>query len=961
MKTQLDIFSVQIVSKYFNKANDYLNIIQVCSKFKNLLDRFRYNPIPISSMKLFPCIQTQYLYSENDQIFLPKRSVVCYEIALYKIRYFSEPLLRPPKHVVFTKSDSSEFFSETIADVPEIVSVYGPSGFSRNLVSGDVDIPNRITKIEEAAFSGNSAIHAVNVPSTIFDIPPSVFYGCYNLRSVRLSESVTSIGACAFENCRFDKFDMPKGVKYIGNVAFYGCSVLSEITISDAVKVINRNTFAYCNSLTRVILPLNLVAIKMNAFHNCVNLSTIKIPQKVIFIESEAFLYCSNLREIEIPKRCLVQHSAFKQCFNLTQLNVPNINGFLLNKINKEEIKIYKELYTEFECKKDVFLEEKVHTTNLNINPTNNTKIIQNMNLMVNCLKNNVSLSKIVLQNVKKLGENCFENCFHLSEISGLKDVIKIGNECFKNCEKLSAIELSPTASVGVNCFCNCTSLKTLEIPNIDKVVYFKVSNYDCDVLERFGYTFKLIRLIFDDLVDIHKYESKQFETVEFEWIGKYNNIQFPSHFVIPKNVTKIGSFFFSGNNVQSIKMCGVKEIGDFCFSNCIALTNIEFPSSLTKIGDSVFFNSLTNLKNFAFPNPANVNIKTFDGFVNEIQAEKLSELHVVCPKVNFGENLFCDEEQKLYGNVTFKQKQQTELLEVKSGFQIIGRQCCYYWEYLQSVVLPFGIKEIQNSSFKNCYSLSHIDLPNTLTKIGKLAFKDNFSLQQIELPISVISVGKKAFYNCRTLSKIVSTKIVFKKKKVFAKCVSLVDFQFVKSDDFPSKFLCQKYRKTFKMNFEMKHVEIPEEVEFITNCSFTGMCSLMDIKLDNVISLGDFAFSNCISLSKIEFVRNAKLEHIGAFCFFNCTNLLDINKIDYSKVKFIGKFAFKNCFKIEREVLKNLTHNAFENIFGDSQNTQTIKYYKEEENLFEEVIEDSGNLWSGDIISKRVHFKKII
>ena len=67
---KVDSYSILIVSNYLKNKEDYLNIIQVCKKFKKTLKKFRYNPIPITNKKLFPLLQTQYLYSKDEQ-FIP--------------------------------------------------------------------------------------------------------------------------------------------------------------------------------------------------------------------------------------------------------------------------------------------------------------------------------------------------------------------------------------------------------------------------------------------------------------------------------------------------------------------------------------------------------------------------------------------------------------------------------------------------------------------------------------------------------------------------------------------------------------------------------------------------------------------------------------------------------------------------------------------------------------------------
>ncbi|KAL7712155.1 F-box and FNIP repeat-containing protein [Entamoeba marina] len=65
---QLDSYSLLICSKYFKTTNDFINVMCVCKKFKETTEKLRFNPISITSLKLFPMIQTQYLYIPIDKI-----------------------------------------------------------------------------------------------------------------------------------------------------------------------------------------------------------------------------------------------------------------------------------------------------------------------------------------------------------------------------------------------------------------------------------------------------------------------------------------------------------------------------------------------------------------------------------------------------------------------------------------------------------------------------------------------------------------------------------------------------------------------------------------------------------------------------------------------------------------------------------------------------------------------------
>lgn len=62
---------IMIVSKYFNSNQDFINLIKVNKKYKDLIECFKFNPI--SDPQLFVNIETQHFYKNDDFIFaLPK-------------------------------------------------------------------------------------------------------------------------------------------------------------------------------------------------------------------------------------------------------------------------------------------------------------------------------------------------------------------------------------------------------------------------------------------------------------------------------------------------------------------------------------------------------------------------------------------------------------------------------------------------------------------------------------------------------------------------------------------------------------------------------------------------------------------------------------------------------------------------------------------------------------------------
>ena len=83
MTFNLSIDFVMIIGKYFNSPNDFINIMKVNKKYKELVLMYRFNPI--SDDRLFEKIETQHFYQYSD-IFYRKRN-------MFKYVYWLKPYL----------------------------------------------------------------------------------------------------------------------------------------------------------------------------------------------------------------------------------------------------------------------------------------------------------------------------------------------------------------------------------------------------------------------------------------------------------------------------------------------------------------------------------------------------------------------------------------------------------------------------------------------------------------------------------------------------------------------------------------------------------------------------------------------------------------------------------------------------------------------------------------------------
>ena len=81
------------------------------------------------------------------------------------------------------------------------------------------------------------------------------------------------------------------------------------------------------------------------------------------------------------------------------------------------------------------------------------------------------------------------------------------------------------------------------------------------------------------------------------------------------------------------------------------------------------------------------------------------------------------------------------------------------YWSFsntaLQSITIPNGVTDLDESAFVFCKKLSSVNIPNSVKTIGKQCFRECTSLVNITIPNSVTSLGAWCFKDCNNLKSI--------------------------------------------------------------------------------------------------------------------------------------------------------------------------------------------------------------
>jgi hypothetical protein len=214
---------------------------------------------------------------------------------------------------------------------------YTPQGNYFNIIWDNtyikgITLPSTLTSIGYNAFSGCSGLTSVTIPEGITSIGDYAFVECSGLTIVDIPGNVISIGDGAFAYCSdltaftvaasnpaysaqggilYDKdkttiisvpptkigvIDLPNTVTSIGKLAFFGCSGLTSVTISDRVTSIGRGAFSGCSGLTGVLtIPGTVTSIGESVFEDCSALRSVTIEEGVISIGYLAFYRYSAL------------------------------------------------------------------------------------------------------------------------------------------------------------------------------------------------------------------------------------------------------------------------------------------------------------------------------------------------------------------------------------------------------------------------------------------------------------------------------------------------------------------------------------------------------------------------------------------------------------------------------------------------------------------------------------------
>ncbi|MBE6699125.1 MAG: leucine-rich repeat domain-containing protein [Ruminococcaceae bacterium] len=211
-----------------------------------------------------------------------------------------------------------------------------------------IKIDNSVKYIGKGAFYNCTALQKVTFPDALERIEDYTFYNCSSLKLTSLPPMLREIGRSAFYMCGVtnndpndtdsDRLEIPAGVTYIGDFAFFGCgyrradsisgetetSGIDMLVIGDRVEYIGKCAFRDFASLKSVIIGGTLM-IGDKAFYDCSSLEEITVKNKLVTIGDKAFYRCTGLKTAMFPDTLkTIGNYSFYKCEALTAAFVGN-------------------------------------------------------------------------------------------------------------------------------------------------------------------------------------------------------------------------------------------------------------------------------------------------------------------------------------------------------------------------------------------------------------------------------------------------------------------------------------------------------------------------------------------------------------------------------------------------------------------------------------------------------------
>lgn len=840
--------------------------------------------------------------------------------------------------------NAGDFTSITI---PESVTSIGDYAFKSAGDFTSITIPKSVTSIGEYAFYGCNSLKSVTIENAPASIGNYAFSDCVNLESIAMSESITSIGEGAFLNCyRIKSLTIPATVESIGDDAFVDCRALKNITVDAENQAFSSyDGCLYTKDMSELLrCPPNrhsaitfsntakLKKIGANAFNGLYYSGTMIIPSTVEEIGEKAFYnsYLSGIILSESLKRVGNQafddsyHSYLKEIWFLgdapTMEDQVFYSGGTLTAYYPEDNKTWTsdviEVYNNNNSTTSITWEAKSSAENkiasgvegdcawsisldgvlaiesntgepVEIGDFDSSSAVRNKEAWFLYGKYIVTVE--IKENIVRIGDYAFAGLGSLQTVKMTDDVTEVGEDIFSYDTALRRIDLSDSlTSIPDYTFVGCSSLEEIEIP----------------------------------------------ETATSIGYGAFHSCTNLESITIPKSVSSIAvDAFVWCNNLKEIKVS--EDNQTYCsYKNCVYskdLTRLVITAeTITELDIPVETQSIGALTGYCYDlekiTVASGNT-VFCSYDDCLYTKDMSELLLCPPEKQTPITFSSTAELKKIGDGALSGCTYQGILRLPSTVETIGEKAFRFCN-VKGIILPKTLKQVEWKALSTDY-LEELwflgdapEMDDVFATYGEMTAyypKDNATWTQdvidaydsntlnltinwTAMDMAGIEVASGTAGNCKW---VLTADGVLTIESDTGEPVAMDDYGI---------FASVTYAPWHEYMDQITAVKIKDNVTTIGDSAFSECVALESITIpDTVTTIGDYAFATCWALTDLTIPESVTA--IGEGAFSSCKSLKSVAIPE--GVTSIGDKAFDSCTSLGEVSIPSTVTGLGSSLFG--------------------------------------------
>ena len=724
----------------------------------------------------------------------------------------------------------------------------GEYAFDNALLLTSIELPARLapytsyTGEVKTPFANGAKVFDRNVQLTSIAIEDGGAY-YVDVNGVVFTADMKELVACPAG--KSGTVEIPATITRIHDYAFCNCAKLDAVTFEmggTEPMTIGTEAFRGCSKLTEITLPDNVTTLGADVFYKNTAMQTLHLGKNVSNFDGSMILDCTSIRGIYVTEG---SEHLFSD------------NGVLYN------------------GDKTVLISYPIMREGTSYTVQETVQVIG-----ASAFQNNTFIREIILPSgLQEIRQYAFQMCTNLQKVQIPNTVTLIDQRAFYYCTNLTELsfELGGTNKmvIGKNAFAYIAT-QDLLLP----ATVFVINDYGF-------YRSSLKNLSFEEGSMLYSMGDQVFQSTALV------NVVFPTgltsigdnifsgcdslkYVEFGEGLRSLGNETFSGTSVEVVKLpASLKDLGANAFSECASLKEVTFApfSQLTKIPVGTFASS--GLESFVIPASVTEIVGPEGGSSDKGAFYSCQSL----VSVTFAEGSKC----KIIGASAFKYCTALLTFEVPASVTTLGDEAFTNCEALVSITIPANTTNFGGQLFSSCFSLSEVILNTKATELPGWMFANCHSLKEITIPATVSAIGDYCFTNTALEAIYVDPANPF----LEAKDGVLYDEGMTKIVIYP-----ENRRETTYL--------VPNTVTTITSGMLEGAKNLHELIFedgDKPLTIEEDAFLRAYSLVKV--VLPNRLVSLGNYAFSDCSNLMMINVPATATASTFGSGVFENCVKL--------------------------------------------------------------